>query len=157
MAPSGIKWDNKLTMLIGEYIHTIDVKKRLSLPSKFRKELGRLVILTRGLDNCIFVYSEQEWKNISQKINELSIGQSSARSFSRFLFSGAVEVEIDSSGRILIPEHLKTFAHLSESVVIAGVHNRLELWSEQEWKTYTAHMETEADSLAEKLGEIGMI
>jgi MraZ protein len=157
VASSGAKWDNKSNMLIGEYIHTIDSKKRISLPSKIRKNLGRTVVLTRGLDNCVFVYALDEWEKITKKMADLSMGQVAARNYSRFLFSRAEEIDIDSSGRILIPDHLKEFAHLDSSVVIAGVHNRLELWDENRWKEYTLEIERDAGSLAERLGEVGMI
>lgn len=144
-------------MLIGEHKHTLDTKKRLSLPAKFRKELGKKVIVTRGLDTCLFVYSQKEWKNFSDKLGELSMGQSDTRAFNRFLLGGAVEVEIDSAGRILIPDFLKEFAHLDTKVVVAGIANRVELWDEEAWNKYQAGLQTQADALAEKLGSIGMI
>lgn len=144
-------------MLIGEYIHTIDLKKRLSLPSKFRKELGKKVVITRGLDNCLFVYSINEWKKISEKLAELSIGQSDTRGFNRFILSGAVEAVIDSLGRILVPDFLRDFASLKDKVVFAGVQTRVEIWNEKEWKQYKKKIEQQADSMAEKLGEIGIV
>lgn len=144
-------------MLIGEYTHTIDEKSRVSLPSKFRKEIGKKIIITHGLDNCLFVYSLAEWGKISAKVAELGIGQASRRGFNRFLLAGAVEAEVDSIGRILIPDFLKDFAGLKGKVVFAGVHNRLEVWDEKRWKTYKGQIEKEADVLAEKLGEIGAL
>lgn len=144
-------------MLIGEYIHTIDPKKRLSLPSKFRKELGKKVVITRGLDNCLFVYSINEWKKISDKLAELSIGQSDTRGFNRFILSGAVEAVIDSLGRILVPDFLRDFASLKDKVVFAGVQTRVEIWNEKEWSQYKKKIEQQADSMAEKLGEIGIV
>lgn len=144
-------------MLIGEHTHTLDSKKRLSLPSKFRKELGKKVILTRGLDTCVFVYSQKEWKNFSEKLRDLSMGQSDTRAFNRFILGGAVEAEIDSAGRILIPDFLKDFAHLQTKVVVAGISNRVELWDEKTWTSYQKQVEKKADALAEKLGDIGMI
>lgn len=144
-------------MLIGEHKHTLDTKKRLSLPSKFRKELGKKVIVTRGLDTCLFVYSQKEWKNFSDKLGELSMGQSDTRAFNRFLLGGAVEVEIDSAGRILIPDFLKEFARLKTKVVVAGIANRVELWDENLWDKYQSTVQGQADALAEKLGAIGMI
>jgi MraZ protein len=144
-------------MLIGEHTHTLDTKKRLSLPSKFRKELGKKVILTRGLDTCVFVYSQKEWKHFSEKLSDLSMGQSDTRAFNRFILGGAVETEIDSAGRILIPDFLKDFAHLKTKVVVAGISNRVELWDEKTWKSYQHQVEKKADALAEKLGDIGMI
>lgn len=113
--------------------------------------------MTRGLDNCLFVYSLKEWKKISEKLGELSIGQSDTRGFNRFMLSGAVEVEVDSAGRILIPDFLKTFAGLTDHVVLAGIQTRVELWSESAWQRYKKRVEKQADQLAEKLGEIGVI
>lgn len=144
-------------MLIGQYTHTLDDKHRLSLPSKFRKELGKTVVVTRGLDRCLFLYPLREWKTFTEKLGTLSVGQVEARSFTRFMVGGAVEVDVDSSGRILIPEYLKSFATLGDTVIIAGVSNRLELWNEASWQTYTSKVENEADKLAEHLGQIGMV
>lgn len=144
-------------MLIGEYTHTLDPKKRLSLPAKFRKELGRTVVVTRGLDTCLFVYSTKEWKTIAEKIRNLPMGQADTRGFSRFLFSGAVEVDVDAVGRMLIPDFLKAFAGLTEKVVLAGVETRVEVWDSNNWEDYKKRIEKQADSMAEKLGEIGVI
>lgn len=143
-------------MLIGEYNHSIDPKKRVSLPSKFRKEIGKKLVMTRGLDNCLFLYAVSEWKIISDKLGTLGMGQASTRGFNRFLLSGAAEVEVDSVGRILIPDYLAQFAELKKSVVFAGVHNRIELWNEKRWTEYKKQIEKDADQLAEQLGEIGM-
>lgn len=144
-------------MLIGEYAHILDPKKRLSLPSKFRKELGGKIVITRGLDNCLFIYSLKEWKKISERLGELSIGQADTRGFNRFMLSGAVEVDIDAAGRILIPDFLKMFAGLKNKVVLAGIHTRVEVWDEKAWSAYKQRVEKQADALAEKLGEIGVI
>ena len=144
-------------MLIGEYKHTLDPKKRLSLPSKWRKELGKMLVITRGLDNCLFVYPLKEWQKITEKIDQLPLGQADTRSFNRFFLSGAVEVEVDSVGRILVPDFLKEFAGLDTKVVFAGIHNRVEIWGEDKWDEYKKRIELEADGLAEKLGEIGVL
>lgn len=144
-------------MLIGEYKHTLDPKKRLSLPSKWRGELGASLVVTRGLDNCLFVYPLPEWQKITDKIGELPLGTADTRSFNRFFLSGAVEVEVDSVGRILVPDFLKEFAHLDTKVVLAGIHNRIEIWDENKWTEYKTQIEAEADSLAEKLGQIGVL
>lgn len=155
---SGKKWDIKrIVMLIGEYVHILDPKKRLSLPSKFRKELGRKVVVTRGLDHCLFVYSIKEWEKISEKLGELSIGQSDTRGFNRFMLSGAAEVEVDSAGRILIPDFLKDFAELEQKIILAGIHNRVEIWNDLKWREYKERVEKQADQLAEKLGELGVL
>jgi MraZ protein len=144
-------------MLIGEYTHTLDPKKRLSLPSKWREELGRMLIVTRGLDNCLFVYPQHEWRKITEKIGQLPLGQADTRSFNRFFLSGAVEVGVDSVGRILVPDFLKEFAKLDNKVVLAGIHDRVEIWDEKRWTEYKTQIELQADSLAEKLGEIGVL
>ena len=144
-------------MLIGEYTHAIDPKKRLSLPAKFRKELGDTVVVTRGLDNCLFVYSPSQWQRITDKVAQLPLGQADTRGFNRFFLSGAVEVDIDSVGRILIPDFLKEFAGLTTKVVLAGIHDRVEIWDEKTWIDYKRRIEKQADALAEKLGEIGIL
>jgi MraZ protein len=144
-------------MLIGEYKHTLDPKKRLSLPSKWRGELGSTLVITRGLDNCLFVYPQREWEKITEKIGQLPLGSADTRSFNRFFLSGAVEVEVDSVGRILVPDFLKAFAKLDSKVVLAGVHDRVEIWDENRWTEYTTRIEAQADALAEKLGEIGVL
>jgi MraZ protein len=144
-------------MLIGEYKHTLDPKKRLSLPSKWRQELGKTLIVTRGLDNCLFVYPQKEWEKITDKIGQLPLGSADTRSFNRFFLSGAVEVEVDSVGRILVPDFLKDFAQLDTKVVLAGIHDRVEIWDEKRWMEYKTQIEAQADALAEKLGEIGVL
>ncbi|OGG46980.1 cell division/cell wall cluster transcriptional repressor MraZ [Candidatus Kaiserbacteria bacterium RIFCSPHIGHO2_01_FULL_49_13] len=144
-------------MLIGEYRHTIDSKNRLSMPARFRKEIGRNIVVTRGLDNCLFVYSLKEWEKISRKLGELSIGQADTRGFNRFLLSGAVEAEVDRAGRVLIPDFLKEFGNLDGEVVIAGMQTRIELWNSPAWNAYKKRIEKQADAMAEKLGEIGVL
>ncbi|MAZ56241.1 cell division/cell wall cluster transcriptional repressor MraZ [bacterium] len=144
-------------MLIGEYTHTLDTKKRLSLPSKWRKELGKKLVLTRGLDNCLFVYPLAEWRQITDKVAKLPLGQADTRSFNRFFLSGAVEVEVDKIGRILIPDFLKDFARLDAKVVLAGIYDRVEVWDEKRWNAYKKQIESKADDLAEKLGDIGVL
>jgi MraZ protein len=144
-------------MLIGQYTHTLDPKKRLSLPSQFRRELGKKVVLTNGLDNCIFIYSTKEWEKVAGSLGNLGIGGADTRSFNRFMLAGAIETDVDASGRILVPDFLKKFAGLSEKVVVAGVHSRAEIWDENAWSLYTAKVAKEADVLAEKLSAIGGI
>ena len=144
-------------MFIGEYTHTLDAKRRLSLPAKFRKELGKKIVITHGLDACLFIYPEAHWDKVAGKLAELSMGQANTRGFNRFILSGASDTEIDSLGRILIPDYLKEFADLKGKVVLIGVNDRLELWNERAWSIYKARIAKEADSLAEKLGEIGVL
>lgn len=144
-------------MLIGEYQHTLDDKKRLSLPAKFRKELGKKLVVTRGLEGCLFVYSQKEWSTISARVGELGMGQAATRGIARFFIAGAVEVDVDTAGRILIPDFLKEFAHLANTIVLAGVQTRVEIWNDKAWASYKHRIEQEADALAERLGEIGAI
>ena len=144
-------------MLIGEYKHKLDPKKRLSLTSRWRKELGKQLEITRGLDNCLFVYPLKEWRSITEKVGRLPLGQADTRSFNRFFLSGAVEVEVDKIGRILVPDFLKDFAKLDVKVVLAGIHDRVEIWDEKKWNEYKERIEGQADALAEKLGEIGVL
>lgn len=144
-------------MLIGQYAHTLDPKKRLSLPSKFRKELGRKVVVTNGLDNCLFVYPLKEWERVAAKLGELSLGVANTRGFNRFMLAGAHEVEVDSAGRILIPDFLKAFAGLKDNVILAGLFTRVEIWDEKAWHTHKSRVEKDADALAEKLGEVGAL
>jgi len=153
---SGKKWNENNKMLLGEYSHTLDPKKRLSLPSKFRKEMGKTVVLTHGLDKCLFLYSVKQWEKIAEKLSQLPIGQADTRGFGRFMLAGAVEAEVDSLGRILVPDFLKEFAELKTKVIIAGVHDRAEIWDDDRWTEYKKKIVEQADALAQKLGEIGM-
>ncbi len=144
-------------MIIGEYKHSIDEKNRISLPSKFRKGFGNKVVVTRGLDNCLFMYPVKEWEKISEKLSELGMGQADTRGFNRFMLAGAVEVSIDTIGRILIPDFLRDFAKIKSKVVFAGVGNRVEIWNDKRWDEYKKKIEKQADIMAEKLGEIGVV
>ncbi len=143
-------------MLIGEYKHSIDAKKRLSIPSKFRKELGDGAVITRGLDNCLFVFPSAHWRQLAEKLGNMPLVQQDSRSFARLLLSGAMEVDFDGLGRILIPEYLKHYAGLQKVAVVAGLYNRLEIWEESRWEQYKSNLEKNSDSIAEKLGELGI-
>ena len=146
-------------MLIGTYNHTIDDKNRLSLPAKFRQEMGKKVVITPGLDSCLFIFTVKEWEKISERLSvkESSMLQADNRSFNRYLLGGAVEVEVDTVGRMLLPEHLRDSADLKTKVVFIGVCDRVELWDEARWQTYRKEVERKADALAEKLGQAGML
>ncbi len=169
-------------MLIGEYTHSQDDKKRISLPIKFRKEIGKKVVITHGLDNCLFMFSMKEWSKIAEQLGSLSMGQAGSRGFNRIILGGAVEVDVDGAGRILIPDFLREYAGISDrvttdkmadktadkaadkvsveksgKVVFTGVHNKVEIWDEARWKNYKSDILKQADSLAEKLGELGVI
>lgn len=144
-------------MLIGEYKHNLDAKKRLAIPSKFRKELGDGAVLTRGLDNCLFVFPSKYWAQLTEKLGNLPLGQQDTRAFTRLMLSGAVEVEFDALGRILIPEYLKNYAGLKKVAVVAGLFNRLEIWDDEKWENYKVILEKNSDSIAQKLGDLGII
>ena len=144
-------------MLIGEYTHTIDSKNRVSLPAKFRKEMGKSLVVTPGLDHCLFIFTKKEWVKISEKLSGFSMLAADNRSFNRFMFGGATEVDVDNIGRFLLPDFLKTRANLSEKVSLVGVQNRVEIWNESAWNNYKKTVEKEADGLAEKLGGAGML
>ncbi|MDO8482699.1 MAG: division/cell wall cluster transcriptional repressor MraZ [bacterium] len=144
-------------MLIGEYTHTIDDKNRLSLPVKFRQEMGKKVVVTPGLDNCLFLFTMSEWKKISDKLSQSSMLQADNRGFNRFMFGGAVEAEVDSIGRILVPDFLRERASLKGKVVVIGVQSRVEIWNEKSWIDYKKVVEKQADTLAEKLGQVGVL
>ncbi len=143
-------------MLIGEYTHSIDQKNRLSVPSKFRKELGKTVVATKGLDQCLFLYSVEAWKIEADKLVRLSIGRSENRSFVRNMIAGATDLEIDSLGRILLPDYLKKYANVSNEAVIVGLYSRVEIWKPEIWNKYAEGAKNNAEVIAEKLGETGL-
>ena len=139
-------------LFIGEYRHTLDAKNRISLPAKFRKELGAQVIVTRGLDHCLFLYPKAAWKKEAERISKYASGNAAARGLSRLMLAGASEADVDSAGRVLVPDYLKSFATLGSKCVFAGVSDRIELWDEAAWDTYTKNIERDADQFAETLG-----
>lgn len=156
------EWHKKYHMLIGEYKHTLDDKNRISLPAKFRHELGRKVVVTRGLDNCLFLFPHKTWAANAKEMVKLG-WRADARGFTRFMFSGASEIDVDSMGRILIPDYLRTFGGLNPSqgeagfpVIFAGVHDRIEIWNEERWDAYKKKIESQADMMAEKLDRVGL-
>ena len=146
-------------MLIGEYIHTIDEKSRVSMPAKFRAELGKKIIITPGLGKCLFIFTLKEWEKVSNKLSssesDLSFLKVDQRNFNRYMFGRAAEVEIDSIGRILIPEFLKERIGLKNSAAIIGVKDRIEVWNERAWSENKELVEKQAEQLAEKLGNEG--
>ena len=143
-------------MLIGQYQHTIDSKKRLALPVKFRGELGDKVIVTRGVESCLVVYTQKEWEVISHKLANLPISQGEARSFARIILAGAMEVSLDKLGRILIPDYLKEYAGLKKNVAVCGLSNRLEIWDEEKWNVYRKKAEKGVEEIVSKLGQLGI-
>ena len=143
-------------MLIGEYIHTIDSKRRLAIPSKFRGDLGKKAVITTGFENCLVLYPMEEWAKKTKKINDLPDGQLDARNFARVTLSNAADVSLDSLGRILIPDRLKDYAFLKKNVAILGLSNKIEIWDEKRWKEYKKKTEMMVGDIAEKLKELGI-
>jgi len=143
-------------MLIGEYKYNLDSKGRLMLPAKFRNFFGLEVIVTRGIDKCLFVFSKEEWEKVVEKLLSLPISQANSRAFVRLMLSGAHQVEIDSQGRILIPEVLRRYADLKKKVVIVGLYSRLEIWDESVWEAYKRESEQQSQEISEKLSELGI-
>jgi MraZ protein len=143
-------------MFIGEYSYNIDPKKRIAIPSKFREDFSGRAVITRGLDKCLFVYPIKTWEDLSSKLGSLPMGESGTRSFVRLMLAGAVDVDIDKFGRVLIPDYLKEYAGLKKEVVIAGLYNRLEIWDSENWKKYKEEAEKNTDEIAEQLGKLGI-
>lgn len=138
-------------MFMGEYQHTIDDKGRMIVPAKFRDTLGHMFVVTRGLDNCLFVYPMKEWAVLEQKLKALPLMKSDARAFTRFFFSGATECELDKQGRVNIPNNLREHARLDKDCMVIGVSNRVEIWSKDIWAQYALASEESVNETAEKL------
>lgn len=143
-------------MFIGEYSHTLDIKGRLSLPSKFRTELGVRVVVTKGLDHCLFVYSLAAWEALAQKMSRFPVGDADTRAFVRMTLSGATDLDVDRSGRVLLPEYLRSYASLEKNTVVSGVYDKIEIWDAIAWKTYTQEVQKNAEASAQKLGDLGL-
>lgn len=143
-------------MFIGEYSHSIDEKGRLSIPVKFRGRLSEGVVVTRGLDGCLFLYAHAEWEQIAQRLAALPISQKKSRAFTRLMLAGAWDAELDSQGRVMLPEYLRTYAKLAKHATIAGLYNRIEIWDEDAWHEYRTVTENASEEIAESMGELGI-
>ena len=143
-------------MLLGQYNHNIDEKGRVSVPAKFREELGMSFIVTKGLDNCLFAYSKEEWSKFEEKLKTLPLTNPNARNFIRFFFSGATECEIDKQGRINLPQNLRDYAELTKEVTVIGVSTRVEIWNRNKWNNYTSDENMDVDDIASKMSELGI-
>ena len=143
-------------MFIGEYQHTLDIKGRVIIPSRFREDLGDGFVITKGLDNCLFLYPRNEWSILEEKLKTLPLTNRDARAFIRFFFSGATECIIDKQGRVLIPANLREHSKLEKDVVVIGVSNRMEIWSKEEWDAYNNDDNLSYDNIAEKMAELGI-
>ncbi|RMD59747.1 transcriptional regulator MraZ [Candidatus Parcubacteria bacterium] len=140
-------------MFIGEYTHNLDSKGRLAVPAKFRQQLKEGAVVTRGLDSCLFLYPRRQWEQLAKKLAGLPMR---ARAFSRLMLAGAMDVFLDSQGRINLPDYLLEYATLKKKVVIAGLYDRLEIWDEEQWRKYQTMAEKDSSSIAETLGELGV-
>ncbi|HOE56276.1 MAG TPA: division/cell wall cluster transcriptional repressor MraZ [Bacillota bacterium] len=143
-------------MFIGEYQHTLDAKNRVIMPSKFREKLGESFVMTKGLDNCLFIYSSKEWSVVEDKLKSLPMTNKDARAFVRFFFAGACECELDKQGRILMPNNLKEYARIDKELVIIGVSTRIEIWSREEWNKFNSDANISYEDVAEKMSQLGI-
>lgn len=143
-------------MILGEFQHTLDEKGRMAIPVKFRGNLAGGAIITRGLDKCLFVFTTKDWEALAQKLVALPLSQANSRAFARLMLAGAMDVEMDKQGRILVPDYLREYANLEKEVVVTGLYNRIEIWGSKAWKQYKEKTESESDEIAEKLGELGI-
>lgn len=143
-------------MFIGEHQHTLDEKGRIIIPSKFRADLGLEFVMTKGLDNCLFVYPKSEWQILEEKLKTLPLTSKDARAFVRFFFSGASESTLDKQGRVLIPANLREHSRLDKEAVIIGVSTRIEIWSKDHWDNYIDEDNLSYESIAESMAELGI-
>lgn len=141
-------------LLIGEYAHSLDVKGRIIMPSKFRDDIGDKFIVTKGLDGCLFAFSKEEWTKFEEKLSTLPISNKDARSFTRFFFAGAIDCELDKQGRFLISSNLREFAGFNKDIVIVGMNSRVEIWSKEKWEDCNNNLS--ADDIAEKMEMLGI-
>lgn len=158
---SGTKWRKVVggepKLLIGEYEHTIDSKGRLIMPAKLREDMGDKFIITKGLDGCLFGFSQTEWNNFEEKLKTLPLTNKNARDFVRFFLSGAMECEVDKQGRFLISSNLREYATLEKETMITGVGTRIEIWNRDKWKKYNSEENLSADQIAENMANLGML
>ncbi|MEW5957234.1 MAG: division/cell wall cluster transcriptional repressor MraZ [Chloroflexota bacterium] len=143
-------------MFFGEFEHTIDGKGRLTIPAKFRDELESGVVVTRGLDGCLWAYTRSEWEQVAEKISQLPATNPNARNFARFMFSSASDSIPDRQGRVLIPQNLRDYAGINSDTTIIGVMNRIEIWSPDRWKSIISQVEGDPDSFVSQLADLGI-
>jgi len=143
-------------MFIGEYKHSLDEKGRISIPVKFRLKLAKGAVVTRGLDQCLWLYPEKDWNEMAEKLSKLPISKSNTRAFARLMLSGAMEATPDKQGRIILPDYLRKYASVTKKVVVAGLFNRLEIWDETAWEKYKESTEKISADIAEQLGDLGI-
>ena len=143
-------------MFMGEYSHNVDAKGRLIVPAKFREQLGDQFVVTKGVDGCLYVYSQEEWKRIEEKFREVNLTTKDARKFMRFFFAGAAMCEVDKQGRALIPSKLREFAELTKDVVLVGAAGHIEIWSQERWDALEEEAEESMEDIAERMDDLGL-
>lgn len=143
-------------MFIGEYKHSIDDKGRLAIPVKFRGDLAKGAVVTRGLDAALFLFPKEEWDKLADKLANLPLGQSNSRAFARLMLAGAMDVEVDKQGRMVVPEYLRKYAGIEKNVVVAGLYTRMEIWDASKWEAYKTGAEADVERIAEQLGQLGV-
>lgn len=143
-------------MFIGEYQHSVDGKGRLAIPVKFRRELQKGAVVTKGFDHCLFVFTASEFRKLAERLAAAPISKSDARAFSRFMFAGAMEVKTDRQGRVLLPDYLRKYANVGEEVIVTGLMNRIEIWDSRAWEKYRSKMEKDSDRIAERMSDLGI-
>ena len=143
-------------MFIGEYNHNLDDKGRIAIPKKFRDDLTKGAVVTKGLDNCLFVYTKKEWEKLANKIAKLPFSQAKSRAFSRLMLAGAMDVKIDKQGRVILPDYLRKFAGLKKEIIVAGLFDSLEIWDAKKWNEYKTKTESSSNQIAEELFDLGI-
>ena len=143
-------------MFIGEYTHNLDEKGRLAVPKKFRTALSKGAVVTKGLDNCLFLYTKSEWEKLAEKLANLPFSQANTRAFARLMLAGAMDVKVDKQGRVILPEYLRSFAGLKKNTIVAGLYNRLEIWDQKNWEVYKTKTEGESNQIAEQMFDLGI-
>lgn len=143
-------------MLTGEFNHSIDSKGRLIIPSKLRESLGEHFVITKGMDGCLFLYPENEWEAFEEKLRTLPLTNKKARDFKRFFLGSAVEGEIDKQGRVLLSSSLRAYANLEKEVVLAGVLDKVEIWSKEAWDAHTTDIEENIEDIASDMEDLGL-
>ncbi|KKP37231.1 MAG: Protein MraZ [Candidatus Roizmanbacteria bacterium GW2011_GWA2_32_13] len=139
---------------IGQFSHSIDEKGRMAVPAKFKPSLKQGVVVTRGFDNCLIVYTIPQWQKEAEKVSALPMSKKNNRAIARLKLAGAMEVKLDSQGRILLPDYLRKYAYLEKKVTVTGLYNHIEIWDEKIWDKYKSNAEKESDKIAEQLDNI---
>ena len=150
-----VNW-GETKLLIGEYEHSLDAKGRVIMPARLREDMGEKFILTKGLDGCLFGFSQNEWANFEEKLKTLPLTNKNARDFVRFFLSGATECEMDKQGRFLVASNLREYAEMDKEIVVIGVGNRIEIWNKQKWNAHNSSENISADEIAEKMDFLGI-